>query len=242
MRWLKLMVGVTAALCDSLLDYAHGFDASARCSACLAVMDEVVDIATSTQNGMSLDLRRGVGKSKNGKVVPWRYSETRAFEVLDNVCPRMRGYLLVEPNSDGKFEFQRMGEYSEGELIVHKMHIKGRTEIGSPKSNAKGHELEMYCGTLIEQHEEQLLAALTSDPEAAVSHSTSQQPDISKLRQLVCVESNALCTLEDLSAFATKREEREKGLPAPPRRRAGKRKGGKKKKQRRNVHVLHDDL
>ncbi len=119
--------------------------------------------------GMTLDLRSGVGVTKHGKVVPWSQSETRAYQVLDGLCAKMRGYLLVEPpDTPGLFEFQRMGGYVGGQIIVDKLRITGKTEIGSPKASAKEHDLELFCGGIIEEYEEALVRSLTS-PSAVVA-------------------------------------------------------------------------
>ena len=38
-------------------------------------------------------------------------------QVLEGLCAKMRGYLLVEPpETPGRFEFQRMGSYVDGQV------------------------------------------------------------------------------------------------------------------------------
>ncbi len=181
------------------------FPKSARCSACLSVVAEMQALSEASAVGMTLDLRTGVGVTKHGTVVPWSQSETRAYAVLDELCSKMRAYLLVEPpDTPGLFEFQRMGGYVDGQIIVDKLRITGKTEIGSPKASAKEHDLELFCGALIEEHEEALMRSLTTSSCAAARPradvATAQQPkDMARVAFDAAVELAATSGASGLS-------------------------------------------
>ena len=212
------------------LPNAAGFHASARCSACLAFMDELDELSEATIVGSELDLRRGVGKSKKGKVVPWRFSETRAYEVLDSVCAKMRGYILVAPpDQPGQYEFQRMGSYVDGQVVVDRVHIHGRTEIGSPKAGAKEHELELFCGSLIETFEGELLQSLMAE-NADSSTATSVSTKGNGLRRHVCVVSSAWCAMDDLDQHVARKDAR--SLPVLPPSKDGRHRTRRRRKRR----------
>ena len=76
------VVVVAAVIFSAFMGQAAGaFHPTARCSACLSVVDELSSASAASMVGMGLDLRSGVGGSRKGKVVPWHRSETRAIEV-----------------------------------------------------------------------------------------------------------------------------------------------------------------
>lgn len=127
----------------------------APCTACKAVAAELQRRIDAEPVRNHLDLRHRLDKEGNryGKVIEYKASELRAVELLDGLCDRMRDYALVSP---------------QGKKTVYWLKVKGEgagdttnvTRSGYDEENAKSKRLEAYCGSLIEEFEEEVYAGI----------------------------------------------------------------------------------
>jgi len=95
-----------------------------------------------------------------GKVIEYRLSELRAVELLEDLCHEMDKYTLVPRNATGS---------QDQEQQVHWVQYKGEGTVTGvtwpPEHERELHSkhLTTFCGILLEEHEEEVLAALQAD-------------------------------------------------------------------------------
>ncbi|EFJ48034.1 hypothetical protein VOLCADRAFT_91191 [Volvox carteri f. nagariensis] len=126
-----------------------------------------------------LDLRHRLDKDgqRYGKVIAYRSSELRAVELLDGLCSSMRDYSLVHPiGKKTKFWLKVKGEGAGNTGAVTRPQreeedekSKGKVQNGKIVPHGTRQpgclsppfvRLEAYCGTLLEEYEEEIYAGV----------------------------------------------------------------------------------
>ncbi|GIM13745.1 hypothetical protein Vretimale_16808, partial [Volvox reticuliferus] len=123
----------------------------APCTACKSVAAELQRRINNEPVRNHLDLRHRLDKAgqRYGKVIAYRSSELRAVELLDGLCNNMRDYSLVSPlGKKTKFWLKVKGEGAGNTGAV--------TRAQREEEDEKSKRLEAYCGTLIEEFEEEI--------------------------------------------------------------------------------------
>ncbi|KAG2451700.1 hypothetical protein HYH02_003480 [Chlamydomonas schloesseri] len=123
----------------------------APCTACKSVAAELQRKINKEPVRNHLDLRHRLDKhgQRYGKVIAYKSSELRAVELLDGLCERMRDYALVSPTGKKtKFWLKVKGEGAASTANV--------TRSVGQEEDSKSKRLEAYCGTLVEEYEEDI--------------------------------------------------------------------------------------
>jgi len=89
-----------------------------------------------------------------GKMVNYKISELRAVELLENLCKGMYKYTLVMVNAtaDGGKKTRHWENLSKLS--------KGAKRFEKSVEDAKQKQLEVHCGRVLEEHEEDLTSAI----------------------------------------------------------------------------------
>lgn len=116
-----------------------------KCSACLMVATEFVEVLTHEEPRNHLDMRHRLDASgkRQGKVIDYRVSELRAVELIDSLCARMKGYSLIV-RAEGKKEWT-----SDNPSVVGAR--------GKLVAEEQGKELVRWCDRMLEEKEEVLM-------------------------------------------------------------------------------------
>ncbi|KAG2485716.1 hypothetical protein HYH03_015600 [Edaphochlamys debaryana] len=123
----------------------------APCTACKAVAAELQRRIEKEPVRNHVDLRHRLDKDgkRYGKIISYQSSELRAVELLDGLCGSMRDYGLVSPQGKKtKYWLKVKGEGSKSTDNV--------TRYSRDEEDARSKRLEAYCGTLVEEFEEEL--------------------------------------------------------------------------------------
>eukprot|EP00879_Flechtneria_rotunda_P005224 GHRR01005507.1.p1 GENE.GHRR01005507.1~~GHRR01005507.1.p1 ORF type:complete len:301 (+),score=79.80 GHRR01005507.1:153-1055(+) len=165
----------------------------AECSACEAVAAELQRRLDAETPRTHLDMRHRLDKDGNryGKVINYKVSELRAVNLLDDLCSVMEQYTIItqEPghssssgnNKNGSSDtdssdaansgskHQAGGSCSRKQLVWVKHKGEGSIKVAKNQRPDKNEEemrvkqLQSFCGLMLEDHEDAVVEALTSD-------------------------------------------------------------------------------
>ena len=107
-------------------------------------------------------------------------SELRAIELLEQLCPPMNDYALIEPEGRPAY-FQRVQNF-DGPIT-----ITGSLHFGGPKQREEGLQLRTFCDRLVEENEDALGAAIRAG-------------ELDGLDARLCVDELRMC--EGAASFA----------------------------------------
>ncbi|KAG2441852.1 hypothetical protein HXX76_003460 [Chlamydomonas incerta] len=149
---LRRIIALSLVLALALALGASGLKKiDAPCTACKSVAAELQRRINKEPVRNHLDLRHRLDKhgQRYGKVIAYKSSELRAVELLDGLCERMRDYALVSPTGKKtKFWLKVKGEGAASTANV--------TRTPGQEEDSKSKRLEAYCGTLVEEYEEEV--------------------------------------------------------------------------------------
>ena len=160
-----------------------------KCSACVAILDELASSVAREPPQMNVDMRlmserladQGGGDS-SGKVRSYETSELRAIERLESMCPPMKNYVMIE--EEERSYYQRAFGIGDGEG----MSFGGSITLNTPQSKDQGSSLRVYCDSLVEAHEDEFTEALRAG--------------MDRLDERICVEILGVCAdAEEMSTL-----------------------------------------
>ena len=136
-------------------------DDELRCSVCQAVVTELRQTLAAETPRQNLDLRTRVGSDgkRKGKVVAWKASESRATDMLEEVCDQMKMYVLMEVDDDNNRSGRRGYFKPEGNDINMLPYYKDIKKTAASRQNMK-----VMCQATVEAHEETLTGFLSQEP------------------------------------------------------------------------------
>jgi len=103
----------------------------------------------------------------------------RAITIIDSLCPTMQHYGKVV--KEGESRWMRVN-YAEGDVV-----IDGSMTLGGAKSETEGKALKLYCDRVVEEHEDDWVAAT--------------QAGVDNLEARVCTQMLKLCGKEAIEAL-----------------------------------------
>ncbi|KAI8465654.1 MAG: TLR4 regulator and MIR-interacting MSAP-domain-containing protein [Monoraphidium minutum] len=152
------------------------------CSACSAIASELQKRLDAEKPRNHLDLRHRLDKhgKRYGKVIAYKLSELRAFELLDGLCDAAGdAHVLTDVEDSGDAAAPAGGEGGEGAAegagAASTFQVWARTNDGSSvigdlgaKRQFEGETqqrraLSTFCGALVDRHEDEIVAALQGD-------------------------------------------------------------------------------
>merc|ERR1711966_640168 len=153
------------------------------CGVCKALVREVRrGLKRTDVPQMNLDLRGRLDSKGNrhGKVVDYAVSESRAMDVLEDICKNMKDYSK-STNPDGTVQLVKMNN-NDGEPVS----FSGSMDFGGDD----GGKLQNKCETLLEEYEEEITEHIRLKPtealEASICTNTAKKcpkPKIEKLEK-----------------------------------------------------------
>ena len=162
-----------------------------------SVDNYLINTALSLSHSLSLspprptthDLRSpSAGKRSVGQQIDYKQSELRAITIIDSLCPTMQHYGKVV--KEGESRWMRVN-YAEGDVV-----IDGSMTLGGAKSETEGKALKLYCDRVVEEHEDDWVAAT--------------QAGVDNLEARVCTQMLKLCGKEAIEALEKKKLHDEK--------------------------------
>eukprot|EP01023_Acetabularia_acetabulum_P039275 TRINITY_DN3774_c0_g1_i1.p2 TRINITY_DN3774_c0_g1~~TRINITY_DN3774_c0_g1_i1.p2 ORF type:complete len:183 (+),score=23.29 TRINITY_DN3774_c0_g1_i1:183-731(+) len=133
------------------------------CSACLAIANVLQQRLDEERPRNHLDFRHRLDSEgkRYGKMVEYRMSELRVYELLEDLCHQLSNFTLglvnVSTQSEQE-EWQWVKIKGEGKLDISKDKLVNRRE-----QKERGRQLEAYCGRILTDHEESISQALQKD-------------------------------------------------------------------------------
>eukprot|EP00798_Chlamydomonas_sp_ICE-L_P015573 gene15573-21671_t len=129
----------------------------AKCTACRSIARELTQRIKDEKPRNALDMRHrldGTGQ-RYGRVINYKESELRATELLDNLCSSTSDYTLVKTNVSAV-------------RVRHWAKVKGKgpddlvntTRLPGEEEKAMTKKLEVYCGSLLEEYEDDVTEAI----------------------------------------------------------------------------------
>lgn len=163
----------------------------AKCSACLAVVDELnatlIREKPHPTNSMKVGGRLGANGKRDEKVIDWRTSETRVIDILEEVCKGMDSYSLSNWQDNKKggvpMHWQKVG-------IGNDMIITEAVTLGASNDLQKK-ELSNWCYATVEKNEDAIVQAIQSERD--------------DLTFFICEDKAKACVGEDREAEYTRR-------------------------------------
>ena len=163
-----------------------------KCSACKAIvyeLDRAMRFETPQENiKVGRQVLDSNGKRSVGRTVDYKQSELRAITVIDSLCPTMQHYGKVV--KDGESRWMRVN-YAEGDVV-----IDGSMTLGGAKSETEGRALKLYCDRIVEEHEDDWVAAT--------------QAGVDNLEARICTKMLKLCGKEAEEALKEKEDNERK--------------------------------
>lgn len=86
-----------------------------------------------------------------------RASETRAVELLDGLCSVMKQWAVVEYNVGGSTAATQVWVRVKGDAVGD---LTSAVRASSEEEDTHGKQLEAYCGSLLEEYEDEVYAGL----------------------------------------------------------------------------------
>eukprot|EP00192_Tetraselmis_astigmatica_P019624 CAMPEP_0117657066 /NCGR_PEP_ID=MMETSP0804-20121206/5134_1 /TAXON_ID=1074897 /ORGANISM="Tetraselmis astigmatica, Strain CCMP880" /LENGTH=196 /DNA_ID=CAMNT_0005463499 /DNA_START=107 /DNA_END=697 /DNA_ORIENTATION=- len=159
-----------------------------KCSACEAVASEFQRRLDKEVPRNHLDMRHRLDGNGNryGKVIPYKESELRVHDLLDDLCDEMDRYILVKDNV----------------MTWVKVTGEGSTKIATAQRPGKAEEkeqrrsLKSYCGHMLDNVEEDLSAAIREG-----------ETDNTSARDLMCRVLTKPCGKKVVKDYNTRKAE-----------------------------------
>ena len=132
-----------------------------KCSVCKGVITELRQTLLDETPKQNLDLRAHLssdGKRK-GKVVEWKASESRASDMLEEVCAGMKQYVLMEKDDDNNRSGRRGYFKPSGSQVNMLPYFKDIKKTATTRQN-----MRIMCQAIVEEHEETLAGFLSQEP------------------------------------------------------------------------------
>lgn len=122
-----------------------------KCSACLSVSIELLEVLSAERPRNHIDLRHRLDSKgqREGKMIDYRVSELRAYEILDSLCKRLKDYSLLAVSGSKRSWTKNAAEAK-------------KTERLQMVAESQGKELMRWCDRLLEEHEDELSARIRS--------------------------------------------------------------------------------
>eukprot|EP00243_Klebsormidium_subtile_P011664 TRINITY_DN6709_c0_g1_i2.p2 TRINITY_DN6709_c0_g1~~TRINITY_DN6709_c0_g1_i2.p2 ORF type:complete len:186 (-),score=9.39 TRINITY_DN6709_c0_g1_i2:277-834(-) len=119
-----------------------------ECSACQAIAEELTTAIKNEKPRNHIDLRHRLDSKgqREGRVIDYRVSELRAFELLEGLCRATKAYRLNET------EWRKpTAADSPSDPALKRL------------AEAQSKEIQVYCDRLLERVEEELATAIRED-------------------------------------------------------------------------------
>ncbi|KMZ67932.1 hypothetical protein ZOSMA_251G00030 [Zostera marina] len=135
--WIFVVCMVSSTFVSSIQD---------KCRACIAIAEEIELGLSNEKPRNHLDMRYRLDSKgqREGKVIDYRVSELRAYELLDGLCEKMQDYTLMMMGS-GKKEWSKVDEWDT-------LEIEDKQE-----SRAQSKHLSSFCARLLDEIEDDLV-------------------------------------------------------------------------------------
>lgn len=132
----------------------------AKCTACQAVAAELQRRIDNEKPRNHVDLRHRLDSEghRYGKVIEYKRSELRAVEILDGICSTMKDYTLVtfdDPENGKKYK-----RWTKVRGVGAATLEPNATKPDGTESEAREKQLNSFCGSLLEEHDEDVTQAL----------------------------------------------------------------------------------
>ncbi|XP_024526693.1 protein seele-like [Selaginella moellendorffii] len=137
-----------------------------KCAACKAVAVELELALANERPRNDIDLRHRLDSKgqRQGRVIQYKLSELRVLELLEGVCSRVKDYTLDKATGEW-IKLSNSGNRNEDEKREAEVHSK---------------EIAVYCGRLLEKHEDELASTIRSGEMVAGSVNTVLCNNISR--------------------------------------------------------------
>eukprot|EP01024_Parvocaulis_polyphysoides_P020285 TRINITY_DN19425_c0_g1_i2.p1 TRINITY_DN19425_c0_g1~~TRINITY_DN19425_c0_g1_i2.p1 ORF type:complete len:180 (+),score=10.40 TRINITY_DN19425_c0_g1_i2:61-600(+) len=154
-----------------------GFAIEHPCSACSAVAQRLDQ--ERPRNHLDFRHRLDSEGKRYGKMVEYRMSELRVYELLEDLCHHLSNFTLglvnVTSATEIFEEWQWVKIKGEGKLDISRDKLVNKRE-----QKERGRQLETYCGRILHDHEDSISEAFQKD-------------QVDDVQQFLCTELMGTC-------------------------------------------------